>query len=115
MEYLVRHMLSQKAAEDLVELLTAHFPQGHKLCTSLYRLKSFWRKQSNLSGYDKTVVCSSCDSILQEGEKQCGRPECLEISLPPVEFLQLNIETALGQLLHGRHNIGPHLSTRPRR
>ena len=31
--------------------------------------------------------------------------------LPPVEFLQLNIETALGQLLRGRHNIGPHLST----
>ena len=49
MEFLVHHKISQKAAEDIVELLTAHFPPGHKMLTSLYRLKSHWRKQSAMS------------------------------------------------------------------
>ena len=91
MEFLVHHKIPQKAAEDIVELLTAHFPPGHRMFTSLYRLKSHWRKQSAMSKYEKRFVCSNCDTIMQEDEQHCGHPECLGVCRP-LEFLVLNIE-----------------------
>ena len=101
-EFLVHHKISQKAGEDIVELLTAHFPPGHKMSTSLYRLKCHRRKQSAMSKYEKRLVCSNCDTIMQEHEQHRGHPEFLGVCRP-LEFLALNIETALGQLLRGRH------------
>ena len=66
MEFLVHHKISQKVAEDIVVLLTAHFLPGHKMFTSLYRLKSHCRKQCGMSKYEKRLVCSNCDTIMQE-------------------------------------------------
>lgn len=43
--FILRNKLSLKVGQDLIELLTAHFPDGHKAMTSLYRLKSYWRKK----------------------------------------------------------------------
>ena len=102
MEFLVHYKISQKVAEDIVELLTTHFLPGHKMFTSLYRLKPHWRKQSALSKYDKRLACSNCDTIMQEDEQHCGHPKCFGVCRP-LEFLVLNIETGLGQLFRGRH------------
>jgi hypothetical protein len=99
MEFLVRHKLSQKAADNPLELLTAHFPQGHRKCTSLYKFKSYWKDQSSLLEYDKRLVCSSCETILPKNKQLSIHPGCLDVSLPPIVFLVQNIETALGQLL----------------
>ena len=103
MEFLVHHKISQKAAEDIVELLSAHFPPGHKMFTSLYRLKSHWRKQSAMSKYEKRLVCSNCDIIMQEDEQHCGHPECLGVCRP-FEFLVLKLILKL--LLDSYSSVG---------
>jgi hypothetical protein len=71
MAYIFCHKLSQSAAEDLIELLTAHFPDDHKAMTSLYRLKLHWKKKCKKINYVKALVCSSCESLVEKDDSQC--------------------------------------------
>ena len=100
MMFILYHKLSLKTGQDLIELLAAHFPYGHRAMTSLYRLKSYWRKRCQQSEHVRTLVCSSCDSLLKRDES-CHRAECLAIGSPTTAFLMLDIRVALEQLFRG--------------
>ena len=101
MSYIIRHKLSLKAAQYLIELLVCHFPEGHTALTSLFKLKSYWKKRCLQPKHVKDRICTNCDGLLQANETKCQRPECCDMSMLYNEFLALDIETAIGQLFHG--------------
>ena len=43
-----------------------------------------------MSKYEKRLVCSNCDTIMQEDEQHCGHPECFGVCRP-LEFLVLTL------------------------
>ena len=93
MAFILRHKLSMKASEDLVQLICAHFPTGHSMMTSLFKLKSYWKKKCPQPQYTKHHVCVSCDTLLEQtdslcSDSLCSDPECRAraLAIPPSEL-----------------------------
>ena len=76
--FIARHKLSMKAAGDLIQLMCAHFPEGHFAMTSLYRLRS---------------------------AVSCPNSVCVNAKASLFEFLVLNVVSALGKLFKGSFNV----------
>ena len=103
--FILKHKLTNEAAEDLLQLLIAHFPPGHMAETSLYRLKKHFKNR--FQPFEKTnrLVCSVCEDLLPENEISCPRLECKKAELPANEFVIFNVESALAELVHGTIGI----------
>lgn len=99
--FILKHKLSNIAAEDLLELLSAHFPQGHKAAKSLYLLKKNFGRRFQPLVRANPLLCSLCEDLLSDNETSCPRLECKNAGSPPNEFLMFNIEDALAELLRG--------------
>lgn len=96
--FILQHKLSNAAAQSLLELMTAHFPPGHKAVTSMYRLKTLFQKKFQTAQHSKPLVCSLCEDLLPDTETRCPRPECKDAAVPPNEFVMFDVETVLAQL-----------------
>ncbi|XP_062510906.1 uncharacterized protein LOC134186832 isoform X2 [Corticium candelabrum] len=88
MLFILQHKLSAQACKDLMQLISAHFPVGHRAMTSLYCLKSYLHKTCAPMKPMKAFVCPSCEDLIANSADQCGT----------YEFLFFYVKNALSRL-----------------
>ncbi|CAH1263932.1 Hypp2800 [Branchiostoma lanceolatum] len=96
MTYAIKHSLTQSALEDLVKLIDAICPSGHKCAASAYLIKKDF---SDLLYKDPppTVYycCPCCHKPLESKDAKCDIEECMQDKEKPVEFYHMDIEAQL--------------------
>ena len=98
MALISRHKLTTRAANDIIALLVAHWPDHHRGFTSLYTLKSRFAEMVGKQPEMQTVnYCKQCHSILNES---LSCQECDQAATVG-EYLQVNLEKQIQQLFQG--------------
>ena len=99
--FVLHHKLSMKAAQDLIELITANLPNGHKVVTSVYQLKSYMKKKGAMYYVNKASVCSQCQSLLPKDTQSCSNSTCQDLGSEPNAVLVVDILASLTKLFEG--------------
>ena len=99
--FVLHHKLSMKAAQDLIELITAYLPNGHKGVTSFYQLKSYMKNKGAVSYASKASVCSQCQLLLPKDTQSCPNGTCQDLGSEPNEFLVFDVQASLTKLFEG--------------
>ena len=100
MSLINRHKLTQRAAQDVIKVLIAHFPDGHRSFTSLYTLKTrFAALVGRQPEGEQIKFCTNCNTVLQSSNS-C---DCYQNGDKPQvgQFIQLGIEKQIQQLFKG--------------
>jgi hypothetical protein len=93
--FILHHKISLKAAQDLIELITAHLPNNHNAVTSLYKLRSYMKKKGGPAYDRKAAVCSLCHSLLPKDTETCPNASCEENSGDTHDFLVFDVKASL--------------------
>ena len=76
MLFSLRHKLSGQALIDLVKVLRALLPDGHKFVTSAYLLKKYFADLFGEPAPKKHSYCENCLGRIRWGQAECTKDKC---------------------------------------
>lgn len=104
MLFSLRHQLSGQALVDLVKVLRALLPDGHKFVSSAYSLKKYFSELFGEPLPRKHSYCGNCLGRIRKGEASCSKEKCRNSKKKIEHFLELNLHLRLCQLYRGKEN-----------
>jgi hypothetical protein len=102
MQFMLQHKLTQRASEDLMKLLCAHFPNNHSGFLSLYTLKNYFKQTVGETEVQLVRFCSVCRLKLESNSQQCPNSVCQGVMAEPYEFHQMDITSRIRTLFQGQ-------------
>lgn len=101
MLFSLRHKLSGQALIDLVKVLRALLPDGHKFVSSAYLLKKYFADLFGEPAPRKHSYCGNCLGRIQRDQAECTKDKCRNAKKKMEHFLELDIHMRLCQLYRG--------------
>lgn len=105
MLFALRHKLSGQALIDLVKVLCALFPDGHKFVTSAYLLKKYFADLFGEPAPKKHSYCGNCLGRIRMGQAECLKDKCRGAKKKIENFLELDLHLRLCQLYRGMKGV----------
>ena len=102
MLFSLRHQLSGKALIDLIKVLHAFLPDGHKFVASAYLLKKYFADLFGEPAPTKHSYCGNCLGRIQKGHAECLKEKCQNSKKKIEYFLELDLHIRLCQLYRGK-------------
>ena len=103
MLFSLRHQLSGEALIDLVKVLCALLPNGHKFVSSTYLLKKYFADLFGEPAPKKHSYCGNCLGRIRKDQAECYKEKCRNAK--KIEHsLELDLHTRLCQLYRGKQN-----------
>lgn len=102
MLFSLRHQLSGKALIDLVKVLRALLPDGHKFVTSAYLLKKYFADLFGEPAPTRHSYCGNCLGRIRKGQAECLKTKCQNSKKKIEYFLELDLHMRLCQLYRGK-------------
>lgn len=105
MLFSLRHKLSGQALIDLVKVLRALLPDGHKFVTSAYLLKKYFADLFGEPAPKKHSYCGNCLGRIRWGQAECTKDKCRNAKKKIEHFLELDLHMRLCQLYRGKQRF----------
>ena len=102
MLFSLRHQLSGQALIDLVKVLRALLPDGHKFIASAYLLKKYFADLFGEPAPKKHAYCGNCLGRIRKGQAACFKEKCRNAKKKIEYFLELDLHMRLCQLYRGK-------------
>ena len=101
--FVTEHKLSNRAMEDLIRLINALLPSGHKFVRSGYLLKKYFVTLFKEPLPKKHKYCSICMGSIAALSNSCGNENCRAASATVKEFLEIDLRNQLSRLYRGTY------------
>ena len=101
--FVTEHKLSNHAMEDLIRLINALLPSGHKFVRSGYLLKKYFVTLFQEPLPKKHKYCSICMGSIAALSNTCGNENCQAASATVKEFLEIDLRNQLSRLYQGTY------------
>jgi len=95
--------LSNHAMEDLIRLINALLPSGHKFVRSGYLLKKYFVTLFQEPLPKKHKYCSICMGSISALSNSCGNENCQTANATVKEFLEIDLRNQLSRLYQGTY------------
>ena len=102
MLFSLRHQLSGQALIDLVKVLHALLPVGHRFVASAFLLKKYFADLFCKPPPKKHSYCGNCLSRIQNGQIECLKEKIQKSKKKIEHFLELDLHMRLCQLYRGK-------------
>lgn len=96
--FVTEHKLSNHAIEDLIRLINALLPSGHKFVRSGYSLKKYFVTLFQEPLPKKHKYCSICMGSIAALNNSCGNKNCQAANATVKEFLEIDLRNQLSRL-----------------
>lgn len=102
MLFSLKHQLSGKALIDLLKVLHALLPDGHKFVASAYLLKKYFADLFGEPAPMRHSYCGNCLGRIRKGRPECLKEKCQKSKKKIEHFLELDLHMRLCQLYRGK-------------
>lgn len=104
MLFSLRHQLSGQALIDLLKVLHALLPDGHRFVASAFLLKKYFADLFGEPPPKKHSYCGNCLGRIRNRQTECLKEKCQKSKKKIEHFLELDLHMRLCQLYRGKQN-----------
>ena len=97
MKFAIKHSLTYKAIDDLLDLLNFVCPKPNLLPSSIYKLKQFFKQYESQTSSKR--YCIKCGKLYDDCD--CGQPDSANIG----HLVNISIDKPLQAVLSGNNKI----------
>lgn len=102
MLFTLRHQLSGRALIDLLKVLHALLPDGHRFVASAFLLKKYFADLFGEPLPKKHSYCGNCLGRIRNRQTECLKEKCQKSKKKIEHFLELDLHMRLCQLYRGK-------------
>lgn len=102
MLFTLRHQLSGRALIDLLKVLHALLPDGHRFVASAFLLKKYFADLFGEPSPKKHSYCGNCLGRIRNRQTECLKEKCQKSKKKIEHFLELDLHMRLCQLYRGK-------------
>ena len=102
MLFTLRHQLSGRALIDLLKVLHALLPDGHRFVASAFLLKKYFADLFGEPSPKKHSYCGNCLGRIRNPQTECLKEKCQKSKKKIEHFLELDLHMRLCQLYRGK-------------
>ena len=96
MKFAIKHCLTYKAIDDLLDLLNFLCPKPNRMPSSIYKLQRFFKQHESQTS--NKLYCTKCDKLYDDCD--CGKPDSANIG----HLVNISIDKPLQAVLSGNNH-----------